>query len=79
MSDTTDCLNRAERLEKVWGRILEALDRGLGLEYEDLLRIGEEAGLLRQVPFDPEKHSCSFENLEPGDPFFVPVEEAQDA
>lgn len=61
-------------LEKFWGKIQEMffIDEVSEIDYSDFLDIGEECGLLKQVPFDPKIHNGDYE-CEPGEMIYLPV------
>ena len=63
-----------EPLRKLWRGLEDALREGEGVEYDMLLDLCEQAGLVRQEPYDPDKHGAPTDNQEPGDPWYVTTE-----
>mgnify|MGYP001591743234 CR=1 FL=1 len=63
-----------EPLGKLWAGLEDALREGEGVEYDVLLDLCEQAGLVRQEPYDPEKHGSPTDNQEPGSPWYVTTE-----
>ena len=63
-----------EPLRKLWRGLEDALREGEGVEYDMLLDLCEQAGLVRQEPYDPDKHGAPTDNQEPGSPWYVTTE-----
>lgn len=74
-SSDDECVLQA--VAHVWLALEEALRNGEGVEYDELLDLLEHAGLLRQEPYDPETHGPATDRQEPGDPWYVTTELAQ--
>lgn len=60
--------------EKFWAMVSSHffVEGALEMDYDVFLTFGSEAGLIHEVPYDPELHG-DIDDSEPGDAVYVPV------